>query len=174
MALADHVRMLRTAVSPAAALPAFIACTFVLAGPAPAAGQGSEAAEVSAASLYERLGGLPAIARIVDDFMAEFTADPLILANPAVRERKSPENAPYITFQVTTLVCQATGGPCTYTGADMRSAHAGLNVSQAEWERMAEIFAATLTRHGVGEQEQEELFEILGPNHAEIVVPGGG
>jgi hypothetical protein len=39
---------------------------------------------------------------------------------------------------------------------------------------MAEIFAATLTRHGVGEQEQEELFEILGPNHAEIVVPGGG
>jgi hemoglobin len=124
-------------------------------------------------TLFDRLGGLQAIALVVDDFMTEFSADPLVLTNPAVRERKSPENLPYITFQVTTLVCQATGGPCHYTGLELGPAHEGLNVSQAEWDRMVEIFAATLARHGVGEQEQEDLFAILGPGHADIVVPGG-
>ncbi len=155
------------------ALALLLGCSLALAAPVPAVGQDGAVGEAEVASLYERLGGLPAIAAIVDAFMADFTTDPLILANPAVRERKSPENTPYITFQVTTLVCQATGGPCAYTGADMRTAHQGLNVSQAEWDRMAEIFAETLTRHGVGEAEQGELFEILGPSHAEIVVPGG-
>jgi hemoglobin len=124
-------------------------------------------------SLYDRLGGLRAISLVVSDFMTEFAADPLVLANPAVRERKSPENLPYINHQVTTLVCQVTGGPCVYTGMELGPAHAGLNVSQAEWDRMAEIFAGTLAKYGVPEREQEELFEILGASHGEIVVPAG-
>jgi hemoglobin len=122
------------------------------------------------ASLYDRLGGLPAIALVVSDFMDDFMADPLVMANPAVRERKSPENGPYITFQVTTLVCQLTGGPCEYTGLGMGEAHAGLGVSAAEWDRMAEIFGRTLERHAVPEREQQELFALLGPARDDIVV----
>jgi len=125
-------------------------------------------------SLYERLGGLEAIALVVDDFMAEFSSDPLILENPAVRERKTGEHVPYVTYQVTTLVCEATGGPCQYTGKEMGPAHEGLNVSPEEWDRMAEIFSATLNRHGVPEQEQNELFEILGPARDDIVVTDEG
>lgn len=121
-------------------------------------------------SLYERLGGLPAISLVLSDFVDVFIADPLILANPAVRERKTPDSAPYIKFQVTSLVCEATGGPCEYTGLDLRQAHDGLNVSEAEWERMVEIFSETLNRHGVPEQEQQDLFAILGPTKADIVV----
>jgi hemoglobin len=125
------------------------------------------------APLYDRLGGLPAIALVVDDFMDEFIADPLILSNPAVRERKSPEAAPFIKFQVTSLVCELSGGPCRYTGPDMRQAHEGLNVSEAEWDRMVEIFAGTLARHRVPERETEELFGLMGPAKADIVVPAG-
>jgi hemoglobin len=121
-------------------------------------------------TLYERLGGLPAISLVLSDFVDVFIQDPMILANPAVRERKTPESAPYIKYQVTSLVCEATGGPCEYSGLDLREAHDGLNVSEAEWERMVEIFSETLNRHGVPEQEQQDLFAILGPTKADIVV----
>jgi hemoglobin len=121
-------------------------------------------------SLYDRLGGLPAIALVISDFMDDFLADPVVMANPAVRERKNPDAAPYITFQVTTLVCQLTGGPCQYTGLGMGEAHDGLGVSPAEWDRMAEIFARTLQRHAVPERETEELFALLGPARDDIVV----
>jgi hemoglobin len=122
-------------------------------------------------SLYERLGGLPAIAVVVNDFMAVFTRDPVILANPRVRERKTAAAEPYVTYQVITLVCQVTGGPCEYTGASLRDAHAGLNVTASEWERMGMLFAQTLDRHAVPEQEQQELFAILGSTKDDIVVP---
>jgi hemoglobin len=123
-------------------------------------------------SLYDRLGGLEAIALVVNDFMDDFMADPVIMANPAVRERKTAQVAPYIRYQVTTLVCQLTGGPCTYTGMDMGAAHAGLNVSATEWDRMAELFGATLARHGVPERETQELFALVGPTRGDIVVGG--
>lgn len=121
-------------------------------------------------SLYERLGGLPAISLVVSDFMDDFIADPVIMANPSVRERKTPDAAPYIKFQVTTLVCQLTGGPCEYTGLDMREAHDGLAVTAEEWDRMGAIFAETLASHAVPERETEELFALLGPTRDDIVV----
>lgn len=123
-------------------------------------------------SLYERLGGLQAIALVVSDFVDDFVADPVIMANPVVRERKTADTAPYIKYQVTTLVCDASGGPCAYGGKDMATAHDGLGVTAAEWDRMVEIFAATLEQHGVPDQETQELFALLGPSRDEIVVGG--
>jgi hemoglobin len=123
-------------------------------------------------SLYERLGGLPAIALVVSDFVDVFIQDEIIMSNPEVKDRKTPDAAPYIKYQVTALVCEATGGPCEYTGLDMKSAHEGLNVSEREWDRMVEIFAATLAQHNVPERETQELFGILGPTKGDIVVSG--
>jgi hemoglobin len=131
----------------------------------PAFAQSPEAEE----SLYDRLGGLQAIALVVSDFMDVFIADPLIMANPAVRERKTVDTAPYIKFQVTAMTCEATGGPCQYTGLNMRDAHDGLGVTPEEWERMVELFAQTLERHGVPERETQELFAVLGPTRDDIV-----
>jgi hemoglobin len=131
----------------------------------PAFAQSAEAEE----SLYDRLGGLQAIALVVSDFVDVFVADPLIMANPAVRERKTLDTAPYIKFQVTAMTCEATGGPCQYTGLNMADAHDGLGVTPEEWDRMVELFAQTLERHGVPERETQELFAVLGPARADIV-----
>jgi hemoglobin len=144
----------------------FIAAASIAA--APLASVHAQSAETE--PLFDRLGGLPAISLVVSDFVDVFIADPLIMANAAVRERKTPDAAPYIKYQVTSLVCQATGGPCEYIGADMRTAHAGLNVTAAEWDRMVELFSQTLERHRVPERETEELFAILGPTRDEIVM----
>jgi hemoglobin len=160
--------MVPTPIRPGA--PLFLVTVLILGLHVPLAAQEPAAEE----SLYDRLGGLEAIALVVHDFMEVFTQDPLIMANPAVRERKSPRATPYIAFQVTSLVCEATGGPCTYTGLELGPAHQGLNVSAAEWDRMAEIFAETLAAHQVPEREQEELFAILGPARDDIVVGEGG
>lgn len=123
-------------------------------------------------SLYERLGGLQGISLVVSDFVDDFIEDPLIMSNPRVKERKTPDAAPYIKYQVTSMVCQATGGPCEYTGLDMREAHRGLNVSEGEWDRMVEIFAATLQKHNVPERETQELFGLIAPTKDDIVVSG--
>jgi hemoglobin len=134
----------------------------------PAFAQSAEAEE----SLYDRLGGLQGIALVVSDFVDVFVQDPLIMANAAVRERKTVDTAPYIKFQVTAMTCEATGGPCQYTGLNMADAHAGLGVTPEEWDRMVELFAQTLARHGVPDQETQELFAILGPTREDIVDEG--
>jgi len=121
-------------------------------------------------SLYDRLGGLPAISLVLTDFVDAFVADPVIMANPAVRERKTGDAVPHVRYQLITLVCEVTGGPCEYHGASLRDAHAGLNVTEAEWTRMGEIFAETLARHQVPERETQELFAIVAPTKADIVV----
>ncbi|MCE9663713.1 group 1 truncated hemoglobin [Halomonas sp. M5N1S17] len=124
--------------------------------------------------LYERLGGLPAISLAVNNFVDDFIQDPVILANPAVEEKKTPEAAPYIKFQVTALVCEITGGPCQYTGLSLAEAHDGLNVSEQEWDRMVELFIDTLDSLEVPEGEKEELLGLLGPTKDDIVVTSAG
>ncbi len=120
-------------------------------------------------SLYERLGGLETIALVVTEFMNEFAHDELVMANPETRARKTPDALPYITYQVTTLVCQVTGGPCVYTGLEPGPAHEGLNVTEAEWQRMGEIFVGTLERHNVPQAEIDELVAIVGTTKDDIV-----
>ncbi len=123
-------------------------------------------------SLFIRLGGLEQISLVVNDFVDVFIQDPVILSNPVVKERKTADTAPYVKFQVTTMVCQVTGGPCQYTGLDMREAHRGLNVSKREWDRMVELFVGTLEKHQVSAEASEELLHIMGTTKDDIVVSG--
>ena len=71
---------------------------------------------------------------------------------------------------MTTLVCQATGGPCKYTGRDMKTSHAHLNISETEWKAMLVDFSKTLARFKVPEGEQRELVDIVNSTKSQIVV----
>ena len=122
--------------------------------------------------LFDRLGGLDKISLVVNDFVDVFIQDPVIMSNPVVKERKTPDSAPYIKYQVTAMVCQVTGGPCQYTGLDMREAHKGLNVSEREWDRMVQLFVDTLEKHRVPGDASEELLSIMGTTKGDIVVSG--
>ena len=128
------------------------------------------AAEHHERSLYDRLGGVYPIALVVDDFIDRVVANDTLNANPEIYAARDENRFPGLKFQVTAMVCMATGGPCNYTGKDMKDAHDGMNITAAEWDALAADFKAALDKHGVGEVEQKELFEIVGSTRGDIVV----
>jgi hemoglobin len=121
-------------------------------------------------SLYDRLGGAYNIAVVVDDFIDRLLANATLNANPAINEARSRVPAPGLKFHVTTMVCEATGGPCKYVGRDMKTAHAKLNITQREWDAMVADFRKTLNKFKVPVKEQEELIQIVGSTKKDIVV----
>jgi len=120
-------------------------------------------------SLYDRLGGLNGITLVVDDFIDRLVANKELNKNPAIDAGRKRSPAPYLKFQVSQMVCGATGGPCNYTGKAMKESHAHLNISEKEWGVMAAEFKKSLDKFRVPAAEQKELFDIVGTTKADIV-----
>ncbi|UXI02102.1 group I truncated hemoglobin [Photobacterium sp. TY1-4] len=120
-------------------------------------------------SLYERLGGLAAIAVVVDDFIKVMVVDDTLNANPAIDAARKAVPAPYLKYHVTSMVCQATGGPCAYTGRSMEEAHSHLNITLEEWQHMVQLLRGTFNKFEVPEQEQEALLQIVYSTKSAIV-----
>jgi hemoglobin len=115
------------------------------------------------ASLYERLGGLDAIAAAVDSFAARCAGDDRINAKFARTD------IPRLKKMLVDQLCEATGGPCTYTGRDMRAAHDGMGVTAGEFDALVEDLVATLDEFNVPKAEQDELLSLLAPLRGDIV-----
>jgi len=115
------------------------------------------------ASLYERLGGLEAITSVVDSFVARCAGDNRI--NPKFERTDVPRLKKMLVDQV----CEATGGPCTYTGRDMQRTHEGMAVTGGEFDALVEDLVSTLGEFEVAKAEQEELLGLLAPMRADIV-----
>jgi hemoglobin len=135
----------------------------------PFAALAQEATGQQSPSLYNRLGGLPAISVVVSDFIDALVLDGELNRNPAIDAARQRVPAPYLKYHVTAMVCQATGGPCQYHGRAMPESHAHLNITAAEWDRMAAIFSEVLAKHGVPATETQELFDIVGSTKDDIV-----
>lgn len=120
--------------------------------------------------LYERLGGVFAIAAVVDDFIDRVLASPALNANPLVQEahhRVSPAGFKYL---VTEQLCHATGGPQRYTGRDMKSSHASLRITDAEWQAFLDLLKQSLDKFRVPLREQSEIFAIVESTKSDIVM----
>jgi hemoglobin len=147
-------------VSPPAPAPT-VETVAPAATPEPAAPSPPEPA--LAKTLYERLGGRDAIAAVVDDFVNRSTSD------PRIRERFFNTDAATLKRLLTELVCGAAGGPCTYTGRDMHTSHAGMELVDEEFTALVEDLVAALAHFKVGEREQAELLGAIGPLKPQIV-----
>lgn len=131
------------------------------------------AGEPASKSLYDRLGGAYPIAVVVDDFIERLLVNKTLNANPAINEARARVPSAGLKFHVTTLVCQATGGPCKYVGRDMKASHAHLNISEKEWQAMLADFGKTLAKFKVPAAEQRELVDIVNSTKSQIVAKGG-
>lgn len=128
------------------------------------------AAQNKEKSLYERLGGVYAIATVVDDFIERLLVNDVLNSNPRIREARDRVPKAGLKFQVTALVCQATGGPQVYTGRSMKESHQHLNITEREWQALGNEFKKSLDKFRVPDREQKELFAIVESTKKDIVV----
>ena len=122
-------------------------------------------------SLYERLGGVYAIAAVVDDFINRVMDDPQLNANPKVDEAHHRVSRAGFKYLVTELVCGATGGPQQYTGRSMRDSHVHLDITEDEWQVFLADLQACLDKFAVPQAEQSELFALVNSTKNDIVLP---
>lgn len=121
-------------------------------------------------SLYERLGGTYAIATVVDDFIERVLVNEILNANPAINEARARVPKAGLKYRVTSLVCQATGGSEKYAGRSMKESHKHLNITEREWQALAQDFKNSLDHFKVPEKEQQELFAIVNSTKNDIVM----
>jgi hemoglobin len=122
-------------------------------------------------SLYDRLGGVCAIAAVVDHFIDRIMDNPQLNANPKVDEAHHRVSRAGFKYLVTEMVCWATGGPQKYTGRTMRDSHSHLGITEGEWNVFLADFKASLDTFAVPKTEQAELFALVESTKADIVVP---
>jgi hemoglobin len=114
-------------------------------------------------SFYERLGGKEAITAVVDDFVGRVAADNRINSFFATTD------IPRLKMNLVNQICEASGGPCKYTGRDMKTTHRGMGITNAQFDALVGDLVATLDKFKVPEKEKNELLSVLGPMRKDIV-----
>jgi hemoglobin len=119
-------------------------------------------------SLYDRLGGKKAISAVVDEFVGRVAGDRRINAYFGATAG-DPARLKKFKGNLVDQICQASGGPCKYTGKDMKAAHMGMGISGADFDALVEDLVGALDTFNVGAHEKEQLLGALGPMKGEIV-----
>jgi hemoglobin len=117
-------------------------------------------------SLYERLGGYDAIAAVTDDFLGRLATDKQL---GRFFPGHSVDSLKKIRQHIVDQLCVATGGPCIYMGRDMKTAHAGMGITEADWNQAVMLLGQTLDKFKVPEDVQAELAAAVGPLEKDIV-----
>src|SRR6185295_13769215 len=119
-------------------------------------------------SLYDRLGGKPAITAVVDEFVGRVAADNRINHFFAATA-SNPAQLAAFKGKLVDQICQAAGGPCKYTGKDMKTAHQGMGIGAADFDALVEDLVKSLDKFKVAKPDKDTLLGVLGPMKAQIV-----
>jgi hemoglobin len=125
-----------------------------------------ELAAQEKATLYKRLGGYDALAAVTDDFIGRLATDPGLGRFFAGHSKDSLGR---IRQLIVDQLCAATGGPCIYVGRDMKKAHDGLGISEADWDTTVKHLVATLDKFKVPKKEKDEVLAAISGMKADIV-----
>ena len=117
-------------------------------------------------SLYERVGGYNALAAVVDDFIGRLVT---VKQFEKFFIGQSTDSKKRIRQHILDQFCAATGGPCVYTGREMKTSHAGLGITNAEWDAAAKHLVASLDKFKVPEKEKGELLAFVTSLKKDIV-----
>ena len=140
-------------------LPALLAGLLTLAPLSHAAGHDT---------LYKSLGGKKAIVAVVDDFVGRVAADNRI--NGFFKATASdPERLAKFKKTLVDQICVAAGGPCKYTGKDMKTAHDGMGIASGDFDALVQDLVAALDKFSVKDADKQALLGVLGPMKKDIV-----
>jgi hemoglobin len=117
-------------------------------------------------SLYQRVGGYDALAAVVDDFIVRLVTDKQFEKFFAGASNDSKTR---IRQHILDQFCAATGGPCIYTGREMKTSHAGLGITNGDWDAAAKHLTASLDKFKVPEKEKGEILAFVTSLKKDIV-----
>lgn len=154
---------------------------FAIGGPlAASAAKAQDTKPAEAKSLYERLGGIFAIAGVVDYFSDEIIKDPVAGArskNPKLREwhTKQLGRLPGLKFMRTLWVAEVSGGPFQFsptrpgrTHLGLENAHRDLQISPAEFDAVAGVLSRSLDHFSVPAPEKSEVLAAFAAHKDEV------
>ena len=135
----------------------------------------NEATPAAPASLYDRLGGLPAVSAVVDQFITNVVTETMT-TNSNLKRTFNPLVQSGDAYRVASLrnhlidqIGQAAGGPLAYKGKTMQVAHQGMNITDVEFNALITELGKAMTTKGVPAAQQAELVTILSPLKPTIV-----
>ncbi|MBS3959409.1 MAG: group 1 truncated hemoglobin [Xanthomonadaceae bacterium] len=123
------------------------------------------ASTAPAPTLYQRLGGQAGIDALALDLLERSAADPRIRGDFAEADIVN------LHERLVEQLCALSGGPCTYRGRDMRAAHLGLGITEADFNALVENLLDAMRARGLPVATQNELLALLAPMQREIVQP---
>lgn len=127
---------------------------------------GALAQDKAAPSLYKRLGGYDAIAAVVDDFLGRAAADKDL---SRFLTGLSADSKKRLRQHIVDQLCEATGGPCFYTGRSTKAAHAGLGITEKDWKITVDYLVAIMDKLKVPEKEKNDFLALASTLKGDIV-----
>jgi len=117
-------------------------------------------------TLYVRLGSYDAIAALVDEFLETLASEPQMARYSAGMNLERRKRNRQLTLD---YLCAATGGPTLYLGQDMKTAHAGLEISENDWKVALDHIQRALAKFKVPDKEGKELLALVSSLSDQIV-----
>jgi hemoglobin len=114
-------------------------------------------------TLYRALGDKPGITRLVQDFAAR------LLADARLKPFFAQADAKRLTEQLVDQFCAVSGGPCVYKGADMKTAHANLDITKGDFNALVEVLQQSMDAQGIAFADQNRLLARLAPMHRDVI-----
>jgi len=114
-------------------------------------------------SVYQAFGGQTGMVKVVDIFIDN------VLADPRIKDQFTHADIPHLKEKLVEQFCALTGGPCTYTGKDMTTAHKGFGLHDAQFNALAEDLQYAMDRQGIPFRTQNHLVSQLASMEKQIV-----
>jgi len=112
--------------------------------------------------VFKEFGELPGLTALMDDFMVQLLADPRM--RPFFENTDQKKVKQHLVEQF----CVILGGPCSYSGRDMKETHAGLEINRANFNALVEDLQVSMNKRGIPFRAQNKLLAKLAPMHREI------
>jgi hemoglobin len=113
--------------------------------------------------LYKAFGEKAGLVTLMDDFMVR------LLADPRTGPHFKPSNQQRVKEQLVDQLCQLSGGPCVYKGADMKSAHANLDIKKSDFNALVEVLQQSMDARGIPFRTQNQMLALLAPMHRDTI-----
>jgi hemoglobin len=113
--------------------------------------------------LYQTFGQQPGLVKLMDDFMLR------LLADPRTEPHFKPANQQRVKEQLVEQLCQITGGPCVYKGADMKTAHGNLDIKKSDFNALVEVLQQAMDAQGIAFSAQNQLLARLAPMYRDVI-----